>query len=79
MEQRKYLVELLVHRTMLFLTDGAVEPEVECAANLYGALGEANYDSWIVRINVDLYTPRNEEDVRQLIGVIFHDCFHIYE
>ncbi len=39
MDQRKYIVELLAHQTMLFLTDGAVEPEVECAANLYGVWG----------------------------------------
>ncbi len=39
-----------------------------CCKSVWG-LGEANYDSQIVRINVDLYTPRNEEDVRQLVGV----------
>ena len=80
MEQRKYLVELLVHKTMWFLTDGAVNPDVKHNTTYsFSALGEAYYDEMEIHINIDLYTPGDEEDVRELVNVVFHECFHIYE
>lgn len=77
--QRDYLVEMLVGNTMDYLTEGVCDPKVEHMYGLYGQLGDSIYDEMVVRFALDLYDIQTRDDVEKFAGVIFHECFHIYE
>ena len=77
--QREFLVETLVHNTMVYLTDDKLEPVVEHTSYLVNALADSDYKEMKIRILNSLYNPQSKEDVRELIGIIFHECYHLYE
>lgn len=78
-DQREYLVEMLVKDTMNYLTEGACVPTVDYLYGREGQLGDSDYEEMTICFNLHLYNIQTKEDVEKFAGVIFHECFHIYE